>query len=108
MPAPAAACTRRPHLVIPIHSHDVKRLCHCARVGYQNLVSVPVRLQQRVIGEIDLFFRSEVMLAAGDQLICSIAGHCHLASALEGLRAEALEREGSWSRSALLLARELQ
>ena len=38
--------------VIPIHSHEAAPMRHCARVGYQNLVSVPVRLQQRLIGEI--------------------------------------------------------
>lgn len=92
--------------VIPIHSHDVAPMRHCARVGYQNLVSVPVRLQQRVIGEIDLFFRSEVMLAAGEtDLLDALASH--LASALEGLRAEALEREAAVGEERSLLAREL-
>ena len=92
--------------VIPIHSHDAAPMRHCARVGYQNLVSVPVRLQQRVIGEIDLFFRSEVMLAAGEtDLLDALASH--LASALEGLRAEALEREAAVGEERSLLAREL-
>ena len=76
--------------VIPIHSHDAAPMRHCARVGYQNLVSVPVRLQQRLIGEIDLFFRSEVHLNADEtELLDALASH--LASALEGLRAAALE-----------------
>ena len=44
--------------VIPIHSHDALPMRHCAKAGYESLVSVPVRLQQRLIGEIALFFRA--------------------------------------------------
>ena len=92
--------------VIPIHSHEAAPMRHCARVGYQNLVSVPVRLQQRVIGEIDLFFRSEVALNADEtELLDALASH--LASALEGLRAAALEREAAVGEERALLAREL-
>ncbi len=92
--------------VIPIHSHDQAPVRHCARVGYRNLVSVPVRLQQRVIGEIDLFFRGEVHLSAEEsELLDALASH--LASALEGLRAEALEREAAVGEERALLAREL-
>ena len=92
--------------VIPIHSHDAAPMRHCARAGYQNLVSVPVRLQQRLIGEIDLFFRSEVHLNADEiELLDALASH--LASALEGLRAAALEREAAVGEERALLAREL-
>jgi two-component system nitrate/nitrite sensor histidine kinase NarX len=92
--------------VIPIHSHDATPLRNCARVGYQNLVSVPVRLQQRLIGEIDLFFRSDVQLSAEEtELLDALASH--LASALEGLRAAALEREAAVGEERSLLAREL-
>ena len=92
--------------VIPIHSVDAAPMQHCARVGYQNLVSVPVRLQQRLIGEIDLFFRSEVHLSAEEtELLDALASH--LASALEGLRAAALEREAAVGEERSLLAREL-
>ena len=52
--------------VIPIHSHEAAPMRHCARAGYQNLVSVPVRLQLRLIGEIDLFFRSDIQLNADE------------------------------------------
>ena len=92
--------------VIPIHSHDAAPMRHCARVGYQNLVSVPVRLQQRVIGEIDLFFRSDIHLNADEiELLDALASH--LASALEGLRAAALEREAAVGEERALLASEL-
>ncbi len=92
--------------VIPIHSHEAAPMRHCAKVGYQNLVSVPVRLQQRLIGEIDLFFRSEVHLNADEtELLDALASH--LASALEGLRAAALEREAAVGEERALLASEL-
>jgi two-component system, NarL family, nitrate/nitrite sensor histidine kinase NarX len=92
--------------VIPIHSHDAAPMRQCAKVGYQNLVSVPVRLQQRMIGEIDLFFRSDIQLNADEtELLDALASH--LASALEGLRAAALEREAAVGEERALLAREL-
>jgi len=92
--------------VIPIHSHEAAPMRHCARAGYQILVSVPVRLQQRLIGEVDLFFRNEVQLNADEtELLDALASH--LASALEGLRAAALEREAAVGEERALLAREL-
>ena len=92
--------------VIPILSHDAAPMRHCAKVGYEYLVSVPVRLQQRVIGEIDLFFRSEVHLTDDEsELLDALASH--LASALEGLRAAALEREAAVGEERALIAREL-
>ena len=92
--------------VIPIHSHEAEPMQRCARVGYQNLVSVPVRLQQRLIGEVDLFFRNPVSLSPEEvELLDALASH--LASALEGLRAAALEREAAVGEERALLAREL-
>lgn len=92
--------------VIPIRSHEQAPMRHCAKVGYESLVSVPVRLQQRLIGEVDLFFRSTVQLSAEEtELLDALASH--LASALEGLRAAALEREAAVGEERALLAREL-
>ncbi len=42
--------------VIPILSHDAMPVRNCARAGFESLVSVPIRLQQRLLGEFDLFF----------------------------------------------------
>ncbi len=92
--------------VIPIRNHDAAPMRHCAKAGYESLVSVPVRLQQRLIGEIDLFFRTPVQLSAEEtELLDAFASH--LASALEGLRAAALEREAAVGEERSLLAREL-
>jgi len=92
--------------VIPILSVDATPMRHCARAGYENLVSVPIRLQQRLLGEIDLFFRSTVQLTAEESdLLDALASH--LASGLESLRAAALEREAAVGEERALLAREL-
>ncbi|NVO05732.1 MAG: type IV pili methyl-accepting chemotaxis transducer N-terminal domain-containing protein, partial [Rhodoferax sp.] len=92
--------------VIPILSHEASPMRNCARAGYESLVSVPVRLQQRLLGEIDLFFRSTVQLTAEEgDLLDALASH--LASGLESLRAAALEREAAVGEERALLAREL-
>jgi two-component system nitrate/nitrite sensor histidine kinase NarX len=92
--------------VIPILNHDEMPLRHCAKAGYQSMVSVPIRLQQRLLGEFNLFFRSAVLLSADEkELLDALASH--LASALEGLRAAALAREAAVAEERALLAREL-
>lgn len=92
--------------VIPIHSHDAAPMRLCARAGFEILVSVPIRVQHRLIGEIDLFFRSDVRLKQEEvELLDALASH--LASSLEGLRAAALEREAAAGQERTLLAREL-
>ncbi|TNF59909.1 MAG: HAMP domain-containing protein [Burkholderiales bacterium] len=92
--------------VIPIHAHEAAPMRHCARAGYESLVSVPVRLQHRLLGEFNLFFRHKVVLNADEtELLDALASH--LASALEGLRAAALEREAAVGEERAMLAREL-
>ena len=92
--------------VIPIHDHTAAPMRRCVKAGYESLVSVPVRLQQRLMGEIDLFFRHAVALSKDEvELLDALASH--LASALEGLRAAALEREAAVGEERALLAREL-
>ncbi|WP_328793984.1 type IV pili methyl-accepting chemotaxis transducer N-terminal domain-containing protein [Hydrogenophaga sp. BPS33] len=92
--------------VIPIHSHDEAQVRRCACVGFETLVSVPVRLQNRVLGEIDLFYRAKVSLSVGEtELLDALASH--LANALESLRASALEREAAVGEERTLIAREL-
>jgi len=92
--------------VIPILEHGDSPMHACVRAGFVNVVSVPVRLQQRVLGEIDLFFRSDVQLSPQEtDLLDALASH--LASGLESLRAAALEREAAVGEERALLAREL-
>ncbi len=92
--------------VIPILSHDAMPVRRCAKVGYESVVSVPIRLQQRLLGEFNLFFRRAVLLTADEtELLDALASH--LASALESLRAAALAREAAVAEERALLAREL-
>ncbi|WP_397410806.1 type IV pili methyl-accepting chemotaxis transducer N-terminal domain-containing protein [Polaromonas sp.] len=92
--------------VIPILSHDEAPVRHCAKVGYESVVTVPIRLQQRLLGEFNLFFRSPVLLSADEiELLDALASH--LASSLEGLRADALDREAAVAEERALLARNL-
>jgi two-component system, NarL family, nitrate/nitrite sensor histidine kinase NarX len=92
--------------VIPIVNDEASPMRNCARAGYESVVSVPVRLQQRLLGEIDLFYRSMVQLSSEEgELLDALASH--LASGLESLRAAALEREAAVGEERALLAREL-
>ncbi len=93
--------------VIPIHNPASESpIRHCARVGYESVVSVPIRLQQRLIGEVDLFFRSHIALRPDEvELLDALASH--LASAIEGLRVSALLRESAAGQERALLASEL-
>ena len=92
--------------VIPILSEQSTPMRHCAKAGYESLVSVPIRLQSRMIGEIDLFYRKTLELSKDEEVLLDALAS-HLASALEGLRASALEREAAVSEERALLAREL-
>jgi two-component system nitrate/nitrite sensor histidine kinase NarX len=92
--------------VIPILAHEAQPVRSCAKAGFESLVSVPIRLQHRLLGEFDLFFRATVTLSSEEtELLDALASH--LASALEGLRAAALEREAAVGEERALLAREL-
>ena len=100
--AAAQAATR----VIAIHPDTPAPLRHCERAGFQSVVSVPIKLHDQVLGEFDLFYREPVAAADADRdLLDALASH--LASAMESLRAAALEREAAVAQERGLLAREL-
>jgi two-component system, NarL family, nitrate/nitrite sensor histidine kinase NarX len=92
--------------VIPIHSAESAPMRHCVKAGYESVVSVPIRLQSRLMGEIDLFYRKTLELTKEEEVLLDALAS-HLASALEGLRASALEREAAVGEERALLAREL-
>jgi two-component system nitrate/nitrite sensor histidine kinase NarX len=92
--------------VIPITPSTAVALPHCREAGFQTMVTIPVQMQHRLLGEVDLFFRSPVELT--DELRDLLEAMTrHLASAMEGLRATALEREAAVAEERSLLAREL-
>lgn len=91
---------------IPIVPDPAASLGYCQRAGFRALISVPEKLHERVLGEVDLFFRQPVALEDEDRdLLDTLA--THLASAMESLRAAALEREAAVAQERGLLAQEL-
>ena len=93
--------------VIRIVAQDQPGLLgHCGRAGYACVIGVPVRLQERLVGELNLFYRSAVTLSDDDRALLETLAS-HLAGAIEGLRAAALERESAVAEERGLLAREL-
>ncbi|HJV71584.1 type IV pili methyl-accepting chemotaxis transducer N-terminal domain-containing protein [Ideonella sp.] len=102
-PLPGAAGATR---AIAIHADAAGGLPHCARAGFHEVLTVPVRLHQRTLGEIDCFWRQP--LPPGDEdrsLLEMIASH--LAGGIESLRVAAAEREAAIAAERTLLAREL-
>ena len=92
--------------VIPIRVAAAGLRQNCARHGFEGVISVPVRLHERLVGEIDLFFRHAATLSAEDRsLLEALASH--LAGAMETLRIGALEREAAVAAERTLLANEL-
>jgi two-component system, NarL family, nitrate/nitrite sensor histidine kinase NarX len=93
--------------VIPIlPDGPPSRLGNCAREGFQTVISVPVRLHERMVGELNLFYREPTSLSDDDRaLLETIASH--LAGAIESLRAAALQRETAVAEERSFIAREL-
>ncbi|MDR0225806.1 MAG: type IV pili methyl-accepting chemotaxis transducer N-terminal domain-containing protein [Burkholderiaceae bacterium] len=92
--------------VIPITPASDIQLPHCREAGFETVVSIPVQQQQRLLGEVNLFFRGAVVLTDDLRDLLSAMAR-HLASAMESLRATALEREAAVAEERGLIAREL-
>ena len=92
--------------VIPITSSDAAPLQHCTRQGYESMIAVPVRMHNKKLGEINLFYKSPVSMSPEElELLDTLASH--LAAAVEGMRAVVLGREAAIAGERSLLAREL-
>lgn len=93
--------------IIPIFASATQPVVDsCARAGFTTAINVPVRAHDRMVGAIELFYRAPPTLGADDRsLLDTLASH--LAGAVEGLRASALEREAAVTEERTLLAREL-
>ena len=86
--------------------NDAPLLDHCRRGGFETVISVPVMLQERMLGELNLFYRTPTRLADEDRALLETLAS-HLAGAIESLRAGAQERATAVSDERGLLAREL-
>ncbi|MEK8085401.1 type IV pili methyl-accepting chemotaxis transducer N-terminal domain-containing protein [Aquabacterium sp. A3] len=85
-------------------AHPVQRLC--AQEGYATLVTIPLTLQNRLLGEIELFYRHDAQPVTEDRELYA-ALSSHLAGAMESLRMTALDRESAVARERKLLSQEL-
>ena len=93
--------------VIPIRQNPGAEMPgNCERAGFETVISVPVRLHERMVGELNLFYRAAATLSDEDRALLETLAS-HLAGAIEGLRAGALEREAAVAEERSLLAREL-
>ena len=92
--------------VIPISASTELAMPHCRDAGFQTMMTVPVQMQHRLLGEVDLFFRSHAEIS-GELRDLLEAMTRHLASGMESLRAAALERETAVAEERSMIAREL-
>jgi two-component system nitrate/nitrite sensor histidine kinase NarX len=109
LPAGACACCqvqKNAELRVVSVTGAGARLPHCRQAGFRTVVSVPLEWQQRIMGEVTLFYRANVALADATRGLLSVMGR-HLASAMESLRVAALEREAMVTAERKLIAREL-
>jgi two-component system nitrate/nitrite sensor histidine kinase NarX len=95
--------------VIPIHAmttapEGLPR--HCAKAGFETLIAIPVRLHERMMGEVDLFFHARINPSEAEISLLEVHS-THLACGMENLRLHALEKEAAVSQERHLLAREL-
>ncbi|MBP7491057.1 MAG: type IV pili methyl-accepting chemotaxis transducer N-terminal domain-containing protein [Rhodoferax sp.] len=92
--------------VIPIQVAGPLQLQHCAKAGFETVVNIPIRLHDRQMGEVDLFFNARVTPTTVQRSLLE-ALTSHLASGMENLRLNSLEKEAAVSQERHLLAREL-
>ena len=92
--------------VIPIRTMQPVRMRHCAKAGFETVVSVPIRLHKRLMGEVDLFFHAQVDVSDVERTLLEALA-VQLAGAMENLRLNALGLEAAVSQERAFLAREL-
>lgn len=92
--------------VIPIHSMDESAMKHCAHAGFEAVVSVPIRLHERLMGELNLFYHAHVNPSEAERSLLEALA-AHLASGMENLRLSALAKEAAVAQERTFIAREL-
>ena len=82
------------------------QLGHCAQAGFQSVLAIPLRSSLRVLGEIELFYFGDRVLAEAEhQLLEALAGH--FGAVVENVRLAARDRELAVSEERNLIAQEL-
>ena len=92
--------------VIAIRDMRPARMKHCAHAGFETVVSVPIRLHDRLMGEVDLFFHARIDISDAERTLLE-ALTMQLAGAMENLRLNSLGLEAAVSQERTFLAREL-
>jgi two-component system nitrate/nitrite sensor histidine kinase NarX len=92
--------------VIPIREMEPPRMLHCTRAGFETIVSVPIRLHDRLMGELDLFYHAQVDVSDAQRSWLE-ALTVQVAGAMENLRLNALGLEAAVSQERSFLGREL-
>jgi len=92
--------------VIPIHTLAGDSPLGCRHAGWSTVVTVPIRLKERLLGELDLFFHARYQLGDAERTLLD-ALTAHLASGIENLRIVALEKEAAVAQERGFIAREL-
>jgi two-component system nitrate/nitrite sensor histidine kinase NarX len=100
--AQAAAGVR----VIPIQSLPAGSLPHCRRADFETVLALPIRLHERTMGELNLFYNAQVQPSEAERSLLE-ALSAHLSAAMENLRLDGLAKEAAVSQERNLLAREL-
>ncbi|MEO8741541.1 MAG: type IV pili methyl-accepting chemotaxis transducer N-terminal domain-containing protein, partial [Casimicrobiaceae bacterium] len=92
--------------VIPIEPMTMAGVPYCANAGFATLISMPARLHDRLMGEVDLFFHAQISLSAAERSLLETLT-VHLASAMENLRLNGLKNEAAVAQERTFIAREL-
>lgn len=92
--------------VIPIQALPQGSMKHCARADFETLVSLPIRMHERTMGELNLFYNAQVEPSAAERSLLEALA-AHLGAAMENLRLDQLAKEAAVAQERNLLAREL-
>lgn len=92
--------------VIPIHSLEPGAMKHCANAGFKAVVSVPIRLHDRLMGELNLFYHAHANPTEAERSLLE-ALTAHLAAGMENLRLSSLAKEAAVAQERTFIAREL-
>jgi two-component system, NarL family, nitrate/nitrite sensor histidine kinase NarX len=92
--------------VIPVVAVEGAAARHCAKAGFRTIVALPIRLHERTLGEVNLFYHAGVGPSDAENSLLE-ALTAHLATAMDNLRLDGLAKEAAVAQERNFLAREL-